>query len=104
MVEFQEGNNGQWAEIKLAESFQVSLKENRTTGFRWNLAANGEPGCRLTGEEFEPVLTPGAPGVHHWRFQAVQAGATELKLVLERPWARTGKAAKTFSLRVQVKA
>ena len=104
VVEFQEGSAGQLAEIRLGESFRIILRENRTTGFRWKLVAGGEPACRLTGEKFEPGLAPGAQGVHHWNFQAVQVGAAVIRLILERPWVRAAEPAKSFTLRVRVEA
>jgi len=101
MVEFGEGDR--LAETKLGESFEVSLGENPTTGFRWKMLADGEPVCRLVADQFQPGVKPGEPGVHRWQFQAAQAGAAEIRMILQRPWAKTTEPAKCFSLRVRVK-
>jgi predicted secreted protein len=102
MLEFHDSADDQSADVKPGESFAVSLHENPTTGFRWKLAARGEPVCTLTDDDFQPGLAPGAQGMHRWRFRAARPGETTIRLILERPWAHAAQPAKAFSVRVRV--
>ena len=101
MLEFEDRNNGQSAEIPLGESFDSALRENATTGFRWSVSKSGEPVCALLGDEFNPGAGVGAGGIHRWHFKTAQAGEAEIQLALRRSWEQTS--ASTFALRVTVK-
>ena len=100
MVTFREDDRK--AALKLGESFEISLAENPTTGFRWQVLAEGEPVCQMVADDFRGGSAPGEPGIHRWQFQTVQAGAAEIRMDLQRPWARAKKPVKSFSLHVQV--
>ncbi len=88
--------------IPVGDTFEVRLQENRTTGFRWKIAASGQPECRLLDDHFVAGAAVGGEGTHTWRFQAGQRGETSIRMVLERPWEHDAKPAKTFDLRISV--
>lgn len=103
MLEFHESDAAeQQAQVPLGDSFEISLGENPTTGFRWKMHAGAEPVCNLTEDEFQPGRLPGAGGIHRWRFLATQTGETTIGLSLERSWRHGPEPAKRFSLRVRV--
>jgi predicted secreted protein len=105
MLEFHESDAGEHeAQVPLGDSFEISLRENPTTGFRWKMHAGAEPVCSLTEDEFQPGRLPGAGGIHRWRFLAAQAGETRIRLSLERSWRQDAEPSKTFGLRVRVDA
>jgi len=92
--------NGTEIRMKVGETLDVVLAETRTTGYRWNVASDGAPVCRLGHDRFEaPSAVPGAPGRHTWTFTAVQVGAATIELAYARSFAG-GEAARRFTLRV----
>jgi inhibitor of cysteine peptidase len=102
VLRFEESAAEQSAELAAGESFEISLRENPTTGYRWSLTAGGEAACVLSGDEFEPGQAPGAGGIHRWRFRAAQAGEVRIEFALKRRWAQADAPAKSFALRVKV--
>jgi inhibitor of cysteine peptidase len=107
MLEFHESSQGPRTElaavVALGEPFEISLPENPTTGFRWQMAAAGEPACILVEDHFTPGRAPGGQGIHCWRFQAAQTGEANIRMLLQRQWVPTAEAARSFALRVRVK-
>ena len=102
MHRFTASNTGKSAKLPIGESFEVSLPENPTTGFRWKITAGGEPASTMTDEDFHPGTRVGSPGVHNWRFKAIQDGESEIRMVLQRSWESPAEPAQTFTLRVIV--
>ena len=54
MLQFDASSHGSEIELKTGEKFEIVLRENPTTGFRWHLVSNGEPACTLLDNSFEP--------------------------------------------------
>lgn len=102
MPQFDESADGQSAELAAGDSFVISLHENPTTGYRWNLNAGGDKVCTLTSDDFEPGRLPGGEGVHRWHFRAAQAGEVKIEFALRRGWTPAAKSAKSFTLQVKV--
>src|SRR5450631_4023974 len=86
MFQFTAAQTGECAELAKGESFEISLRENPTTGFRWKFTATGEPVSTMTGEDFRPGTGVGGRGIHCWRFRTLQAGESEIRMVLQRAW------------------
>lgn len=102
-IKISEGANGREIEAASGQMIEISLPENPTTGFRWRLESNGEPVVALQSDAFAASGgPPGAGGIHHWRFQAVQPGSARLAFALGRSWQATAPPAKTFSVGVRV--
>ncbi len=105
MIHLDESYNGREIELRVGEEFEIRLPENRTTGFRWRLASNGEPACVLQSDSFDaPDRTPGRGGSHYWRFQAVQVGLGNIELVYRRSFEQEETPARRFSLRARIHA
>jgi inhibitor of cysteine peptidase len=91
------------ARLHKGESFEISLPENPTTGFRWNITATGEPVSKMIDEDFHPGARMGGEGVHTWRFRATEQGESEIRMVLQRSWEAPAAPTQAFTLRVIVK-
>ncbi len=107
MLYLDESSNKREIELSVGEEFELRLPENATTGFRWQLASNGEPACALQSNFFEPTdstNTPGRGGTHSWRFQAAQEGLGTIELVYRRAFEPQVLPARQFSLRVHIHA
>jgi len=97
-------DDGTTVEASVGEQFTVSLEENPTTGYEWDMKAG--PGLTLVGDEFmgpSPSPSPlmGAGGTHAWVFKADKAGTLTLTGLYVRPWEADGKSAADFSLTIE---
>ncbi len=101
MLHADETFNGRTIELPVGETLEICLSENRTTGFKWEIVANGEPICRIQDDRYEAGRSVGQGGKHLWRFRAHQTGSAEIELRYRRPWEKR-KAANTFRLCLQV--
>ncbi len=100
-----DASNGQEREFALGQTFEICLPENPTTGYRWQLDSAAAPIVALESDRFEPPDgPPGQGGRHHWQFRATQVGAAAIELAYRRAWANDGPPAKTFTLRIRVRA
>ncbi len=95
--------------LPVGQVLEVRLAENPTTGFRWQVAAAGDPACVLVEDVAEHGSgPPGRGGEHAWRFRAARPGESEITLHYRRPWesGEGGEAgappARSFTLRVRV--
>ena len=92
-------------EVSVGERFTVSLQENPTTGYAWDMIAG--PGLALVGDEFvapspSPSPLEGAGGTHSWVFRAEDVGTLTLTGRYVRPW-EAGKSAADFSLTIEAR-
>ena len=87
--------------IPVGEHVVLTLDENRTTGFAWQVVSGAEPVLALHGDTFEPPATLGAGGSHVWDFEASQSGQAQLKLAYARAW-DPSSAARAFYINVKV--
>jgi inhibitor of cysteine peptidase len=99
-------DDGATVETRVGEQFTVSLEENPTTGYQWDMKAG--PGLTLVGDEFmgpSPSPSPlmGAGGTHSWVFKADKAGTLTLTGLYVRPWEADGKSAADFSLTIEAR-
>ncbi len=82
--------------LEIGQVLEIALQGNASTGFIWEFLSEGAPQLR----RFVPVATAaktpvaddgkppmvGSPSVYRWYFEAVQPGATEIRMVYHRPW------------------
>ncbi len=108
-VHVDEKDDGSEVELEQGQILVVTLESNPTTGYRWEQVENQESILEQMGEaEFkpsekgEPPLV-GAGGWEIFRFKAISAGQTSLKLVYHRPWEEGVEPLKTFSIQVVVR-
>jgi len=105
MRTLDESSDGQAITLRVGERFTLTLAENPSTGFRWQLVADAAPLCSVAADHFEPAVhPPGRPGMHSWEFEAAQAGDARIALAYRRAWERRRAPARTFTLHVQVRA
>ena len=86
----------------------VELASNASTGYAWEIEADGAPvlapasvPAPVSSETQAPPIV-GAGGVSRWRFKAVQPGTTEVRLVYRRPWEKDVAPVETVRYRVRV--
>ena len=94
-------------ELPVGQMLEVSLPENPTTGYRWQVAQGGEPVCSLVRDAFDPPgdrdggQRLGRAGRHRWQLRAAHPGVGQIELVSRRPWGDQ-PAARRFTLTVRV--
>ncbi len=102
-MSFDESANGRTVELKIGETIEVRLPENPTTGFRWQLTADGSPAVAKRDDAFTASSgPPGQGGTHVWKFKAVATDEGDIELGHRRRWEGQGEAPKNFKLHVKV--
>ena len=84
MKTLESSDSGKPVRLVTGEALALDLRETPTTGFRWSVTQL-PPFLRLVADSFDapsPKFS-GAPGYHHWIFQADCAGTGELRLELK---------------------
>ncbi len=83
--------NGKTIDLTLSQTLVLTLDSNATTGYKWNLVT--EPNAQvvkfISSNYNAPQNTGGMVGVggtETWKFQAIGAGTTTLKLAYFRPF------------------
>jgi len=96
--------DGREVVVRLGQTLELSLSENPTTGFGWELGETGAPACALRDSAFDaPAGGFGKGGTRRWRFEAVQAGTGRITLAYRRAWEdKPPTRAFRLSLRVEV--
>ncbi len=100
---FNERAHGSEILLERGRTFRIRLEENRTAGFRWQIAAGAAPVCTLVDDTYEPPSASvlGRAGVHTWTYRVEQAGRAIVELDLRRPWDSDAPPAKSFRITVQ---
>lgn len=86
-----QADNGRSIELHVGDQFQLSLRESRMAGYRWNMVEKGEP--VVTSVETEVHSEPpalGAPRMRAWQFTAEKPGAARIYMQHRRPWEAAG--------------
>jgi inhibitor of cysteine peptidase len=97
---------GREMQLKKGQTLVVTLEGNPTTGYSWEVAEPlDEQVLRQVGEaEFKAESDlAGAGGVQVLRFEAVNAGTINLKLVYHRPWEKDVEPLETYSIQAVVR-
>ena len=83
MLEIAQNDNGRELTLAMGEVAELSLSENRTTGYLWDLNQAADAVCELVKDEFEAAKgPPGSGGMHRWRFEAIKPGSGEIELAV----------------------
>lgn len=103
-VRLSADDNGKTVNLNKGDSLEVILPGNPSTGFTWVSTAPLEPVLQALGTaQFEADSTAiGAGGKLTLRYQAAQAGQTQLALAYQRTFENLPPA-QTFSVSVVVK-
>jgi len=102
MLQVDQSFDGREVNAKKLDKLELSLPENPTTGYRWDLKSSGEPVCKMTETHYDaPTDAVGKGGTRRWEFTIVATGATTIQLDYRRSFEPSNAAAKTFSLTVR---
>lgn len=97
-------DDGREITLQKGQILTIKLEGNPTTGYSWEIVESEGAILRQIGEpEFEAESDLlGAPGTQTLRFEAVETGQMELKLVYQRPWETAVQPLETFTVQVTV--
>lgn len=103
MIEADKSYDGRTLTLHAGDTLSLSLAENPTTGFRWDLKTKPEPQFETVTDTFEGSGgSPGAGGTHRWQWKAMRTGAATIRLEYRRPWETNAPPGQVFSLNLQV--
>jgi inhibitor of cysteine peptidase len=105
-IDADKSYSGRSLDLRVGDGVKVTLAENPTTGYKWELLARPEPVCVIVSDAYvanTAVGTVGAGGVHNWDFRAVDKGTTTVSLAYRRPWEKDVAPVQTFTLTLVVK-
>ena len=96
--------NGQTIALKVGDIVQIELPTRGGPGYSWQVNTPGAPCLKLMSQATRAVgeTGPGSPVMQVWRFQAEQAGDTEINLAYYRPWEGVGKASDHFRIKIRI--
>jgi len=97
-------DDGREITLQKGQNLTIKLEGNPTTGYSWEIVETEGAILQQVGEpEFEAESDLlGAPGTQTLRFEAVETGQMELKLVYQRPWETDVEPVETFTVQVTV--
>ena len=86
------------------KQFEINLAGNPSTGFEWTLADEPDPELvkRLWEDTYVYALTPGAPAIQVFNFEALAVGSTDLKFEYSRSWETDVAPEKTHTVSVTI--
>lgn len=82
---------------KVGDEWSISLNENPSTGYLWNLETIGSERAEITDYYTAAVNDAeivGAPGIRTWTIKAISTGMLELHFTYSRPWEKDNIAEK----------
>ena len=95
---FNETNNNETVTLPTGSKIIISLAENPTTGYSWNVtSARGLSYVNDTFFEPETGLV-GAGGVHEWQYLAAEKGTAEFSAIYKRSWENVTENETTFAM------
>ncbi len=98
-----EADSGKTVEVSVGDNLELSLPENATTGYRWELENVDSKVVAIKEEDYKPSSgAVGSGGSKNWSLKAVAPGKTECRLKLWRPWEGNDSVQKRFSATVVV--
>lgn len=91
--------------VRNGEVFEISLRANHSTGFRWVLGMSSVSqeilvvDCNYIMDDAPEGMT-GVGGTETWRFKARKSGVTELNFYYMRPWENDFSDSRVFKVTV----
>lgn len=97
-------DDGGTVEVSDADTLELSLRDNPTTGYRWELEPIAGASLRLVDERHEPDsdLT-GSGGRVTWTLHAAVPGNVALRLKQWRPWEGESSVLARFAVTIVVR-
>jgi len=107
-ITLSESDPGRTIDVNPGQRLAIRLNSNRTTGYRWELAA---PAAGVLTKLGEPSYTAeataagaaGGGGIETWSFEASRSGEERLLFEYRRPWERDLPATQTVSYTISVR-
>ncbi len=95
---FNETNNNETVTLPVGSEITISLEENPTTGYSWNVTSSA--GLEYVNDTYIAPETElvGAGGVHVWQYLAAEEGTAEFSAIYKRPWEETTGNETAFSM------
>ena len=102
-----ESDNGKSFTLGPGDRFEVQLKENQTTPYKWSIVSYDHDVIIKVRDRYErdwaPPGTVGSGGTHVWRFEAVGIGTSPLVMVNHRIDEKPGRyRGQRFKITLQV--
>lgn len=102
--EFDESNNGATAEVNVGSEIKLTLDENPTTGYTWNMTITG---LTVLDNAYVPSDTSGtmvgSGGTHVWYLKANEEGTATISGIYMREWEKITGNETTFNMTVIVR-
>ncbi len=98
-------DSGKQISIREGEILEIRLEQAGATGYSWEIIEMDERRLKVLSSDLVPIregIVLGGPVVMTWRLKALKKGRTELKASLYRSWEGLGKAARHFSLKIDI--
>ena len=99
---YDSGSDKSTITVKHGDVFNVTLAENPSTGYAWNVSATSG----LTVVDCDVVASQsglvGSPGVHVWQVTASGAGDQQFSGIYKRPWEPAFGNETTYTLNVKI--
>ena len=100
-----ESQNNATVTLSKGEIITVSLAENPTTGYQWNLTTTS--GLNITGDQYTPSdptgRLVGSGGTHSWDITAIASGDQQISAVYRRSWEPVTGSESAFAMTVTVR-
>lgn len=99
-----EGDSGQSITMGVGDVLQITLDENQSTGYLWNIVTNDEGVLRLSDTPAYEVESDadGAGGRKTFMFEAVAPGTSVLRMIYAMEQETAVEPDRTFELTVEV--
>lgn len=98
-------DSGKTISLKKGENFTVSLREDPSAGYLWEL--NLSSGLSILDDEYikgqNPENLTGVPGTHLWVIEATAPGSQKVNGIYKRSWENITGTEEKFTLNVEVK-
>ena len=102
----QQSQDGQVVQLQRSQRLVIRLPSNPSTGYDWQVVTVSRTVLRQGAVTFVGNPNPrgwvGVGGVDLFRFRAIGAGNTQLRMAYRRWWERSQRPGRTFRLRVIV--
>jgi inhibitor of cysteine peptidase len=88
VIQIGNADNGGKRELRVGDLFEVTLPENPTTGYRWQLHSPVGPVLEVEDDSFAGPSSGmiGAGGLRSWRFRVLKEGLAHLVIDNRRSW------------------
>lgn len=104
IMEVTQENSSETIELGPGDQIRVSLEENPTTGFQWNMSSTD--GLNLIDDQYvmdehEEGMV-GVGGTHFWTFEISGTQTQQITAVYKRPWENMTGEEQRFELTVKI--